>query len=319
MKYSIFALFAPILITPQQLFAQGLVTCSGLDCDACQLAAMTNNIISWLFGFMAIVAVLVLAYAGFRLATSGGDVTTMQWAKGRFVAVFIGFLLMLASWLIVDTILKGLTNDNQGLEVWGTFEVDQCGSQRTPESVEYDAFIPEDRDAIVASNPGAYNLGLSATCNPSTPDFPNCAVSIATNDNMNPIFDCNSGGCSGSVRSGAAERMQETLNGPFALLQSNFGSQLIINDTIAKAGTSREGSTPNSRHFYGDALDISLAGMSNSDRIRLVREAKRAGFTGFGLGNNILHIDRGAPRAWAYGNNTYGGQNVSGLISELRN
>ena len=41
-------------------------------------------------------------------------------------------------------------------------------------------------------------------------------------------------------------------------------------------------------HFHGDALDISLAGMSDSEKIRLLREAQNAGFTGFGLGNNII-------------------------------
>jgi len=57
--------------------------------------------------------------------------------------------------------------------------------------------------------------------------------------------------------------------------------------------------------------------MSNADKIRLFEEAKRAGFTGFGFGKTILHVDLGAPRGWAYGNSTYGGQGVQSLIGSI--
>jgi hypothetical protein len=135
---------------------------------------------------------------------------------------------------------------------------------------------------------------------------------IVTNPAMSPIFDPAQGGSS-MVVDGAAERMQATLAGPFALLQQYFGQTVVINDAIAKAGTSREEDTPGSRHFYGDALDLSTNGMSDADKIRLYESAQRAGFTGFGFGTNILHVDLGGPRAWAYGNSTYGGKSVCSL------
>jgi hypothetical protein len=133
---------------------------------------------------------------------------------------------------------------------------------------------------------------------------------------MRPIFDPAQGGSS-MVRSGAAARMQQTLAGPFARLQQNFGRKVVINDAIAKAGSSRETETTSSRHFYGDALDLSTAGMSNADKIRLFESAKRAGFTGFGFGNNILHVDLGPSRGWAYGNSTYGGRSVRSMIDSV--
>ncbi len=109
-----------------------LVTCSGLDCDFCALAAMINGIVFWLFGFLTVVAVIVFVVAGFRLVTSAGNTEAATWAKQRFAYVLIGFLLMLASWLIIDTILRGLTG--QGMNVWGTFEVNECGSMFAPEA-----------------------------------------------------------------------------------------------------------------------------------------------------------------------------------------
>lgn len=118
-----------VTLFPIEVVGQGLVTCSGTECDFCHLADMTNNVIRWLFGFLTLCAVLVFAIAGFKLVTSGGDTSAREWAKERLTYVVIGFLLMFAAWLIVDTILEGLT-ESGGLEFWGSFDVTKCGEQR---------------------------------------------------------------------------------------------------------------------------------------------------------------------------------------------
>jgi hypothetical protein len=154
--------FIGVLALPGDVIAQGLVTCQGTECDVCDLADMTNNIIQWLFGFLTLCAVLVFAIAGFKLVTSGGDTSAREWAKERLTYVVIGFLLMFASWLIVDTILKGFTGT--GLEVWGTFDVTECGEQR---NLQFNANAPGTAiagpDAMfdlneVSDAPGAVNL-----------------------------------------------------------------------------------------------------------------------------------------------------------------
>ena len=46
------------------------------------------------------------------------------------------------------------------------------------------------------------------------------------------------------------------------------------------------------------AVDISL---HNHDRRNLLGKAREAGFTGFGLGRNFIHLDRRAkPHLWYY-------------------
>lgn len=122
----------------------GLVTCQGTNCDFCDLAAMINGVINWLFGFLTIVAVIIFAVAGFRLVTSAGNTEAATWAKQRFAYVFIGLLIMLASWLIIDTVLRGLTG--QGMNVWGTFDVTNCGSMASTQSQVYDEFSPDYRE-----------------------------------------------------------------------------------------------------------------------------------------------------------------------------
>jgi archaellum component FlaC len=105
--------------------------------------------------------------------------------------------------------------------------------------------------------------------------------------------------------------MLALLNNQFRLLQEIFGQQVTIVDAIAKAGTSREAGTPNSQHFYGRALDLSLQGMDNATRIKLVQAALATGFTGFGFGENILHVDIGPRRSWAYGNTEFAGRPIA--------
>lgn len=113
----------------------------------------------------------------------------------------------------------------------------------------------------------------------------------------------------------AESAMQETLR-RYDRMVEFFGRSVTINDAIAKSGTSREQNTRGSQHFNGTALDLSTRGLSDQDKIRLFRAAQRAGFTGFGFGRNILHVDTGPARSWAYGNSTYGGIAVSTMKAE---
>lgn len=101
-------------------------------------------------------------------------------------------------------------------------------------------------------------------------------------------------------------------------MASFFGGTIVVNDAIARRNTSRESETRGSQHFQGRALDISTAGMNDQRKLALVNAAIRAGFTGFGFGTNILHVDTGPRRHWAYGNSTYGGRRVADLGAAVR-
>lgn len=135
---------------------------------------------------------------------------------------------------------------------------------------------------------------------------------IIANPNMNPLFAMN-GQQSRFTKPEAGEIMLNDTIPRVKKLAELFGRPLIINDAIAKQGTSRESEAVGSQHFFGRAVDISTVGMSNPDKLRLVDLALQVGFTGFGFGNTILHIDTGSRRGWAYGNATYGGVSVDSL------
>jgi hypothetical protein len=125
------------------------------------------------------------------------------------------------------------------------------------------------------------------------------------------------GSQSDMTRSTAGQAMQATIRRAQNMARI-FGGTITVNDAIAKRGTSRERETQSSQHFNGTALDISTAGMDNETKLRLVAAAQRAGFTGFGFGNGILHVDTGPRRHWSYGNSSFGGVSVASLGAAVR-
>lgn len=90
--------------------------CTGLDCSACNVVDMANGLITWLIGILFVVFALLLAIAGVRLVTSGGNHHALDEAKSSFMNAIIGFIIILSAWLIVDTIMRGLvgTSSNPG-------------------------------------------------------------------------------------------------------------------------------------------------------------------------------------------------------------
>lgn len=106
--FIILFLFAPYNISQ----ASGLVPCGvgeGQMCNACHAVSLVNTLINYLISLFGVIAVIILIIVGFRLVTSGGNTEAWSSAKSAFTNLIIGFILVLASWLIVDTIMKGLT------------------------------------------------------------------------------------------------------------------------------------------------------------------------------------------------------------------
>ncbi len=105
----------------------GLVPCSGLDCNFCSLVTMVNRIVTLLFEVMVVIAVILIAIAGFKLVTSAGNVAAMESAKKMITNAMIGFVIVLSAWLIVDTVMKVMvTGEAFDAESWNRFQND-CG------------------------------------------------------------------------------------------------------------------------------------------------------------------------------------------------
>jgi hypothetical protein len=106
---SLFILFGivPSVFAADTGIAQ-LAGCSGVDCSACNVVYLANGGIKWLIGILFVIFGLLMAIAGVKLVTSGGNHHALDEAKSSFTNAIIGFIIILSAWLIVDTIMRGL-------------------------------------------------------------------------------------------------------------------------------------------------------------------------------------------------------------------
>ena len=148
----------------------------------------------------------------------------------------------------------------------------------------------------VLSSGGNYGINLSPTLNPHIK---------REGDKTHP-----------SIAPGAVDNMTALLANQYTLMQQYYGGKLIINDALPKATTSRKVATVDNgtnQHWFGKALDISVVGLSNAQKDKLVTAATKAGFKGFGFGNTILHLDIGTRRVWSYDNTHFAGREVGSI------
>ncbi len=107
----IFFLLAVIVI-PIFVNAAGLIPDCGQynNCGYNELLQLVNNIINWIIIISVPVAAGVFAWAGIVYMTTG-IADKKSYAKGMMWKVFVGFVFILAAWIIVGTIAKALLKD----------------------------------------------------------------------------------------------------------------------------------------------------------------------------------------------------------------
>ncbi len=90
--------------------AGGLIPkCPASGCGFEEFIVLINKVIKFLlFSIATPLAALAFTYAGFLLISAGGDPGKLTQAKSIIKNVLIGFVIALAAWLIVNTILSSL-------------------------------------------------------------------------------------------------------------------------------------------------------------------------------------------------------------------
>ena len=138
-----------VLLLPETVSAQAyFVPCGGPGqpmCEFCHLVLMGNLILAWLILVLTVVAGLIFAYAGLKLVTSGGNPEAKNTAKSMFVNVIVGYLLVLSSWLIIDTLMRMLANQAEFTEngVFGPWNRIECVGQERPSVIRWDIPVEE--------------------------------------------------------------------------------------------------------------------------------------------------------------------------------
>ncbi len=89
-------------------------------CTICHLVVGGNRIIKWGLTVMTFIAIAVIVAMAIFYIVSTGNEGMMQTAKGGITAALVGFAIMLAAWLIVNTTLRIFTATIPGLTVSST-------------------------------------------------------------------------------------------------------------------------------------------------------------------------------------------------------
>jgi len=113
-----FRLLTPLILFtfPVLVFAQGIVPCNPKtvdgklvdNCGFCQVGQLITNTFDWFVMIAGIFVVLVIIVAGLILGASVGNVSAMATARKSIATAVIGYIILLASWMIVDTFVKFL-------------------------------------------------------------------------------------------------------------------------------------------------------------------------------------------------------------------
>ena len=102
-----------LVLTPALASAAGLTTVVPSDCNGqggcssvCDLAQLAQNILNDAIYLAIFASAGLFAWAGFKYLTNIANPGVVSRAKEIFSNVIIGFVIVLASWLVVDIIMR---------------------------------------------------------------------------------------------------------------------------------------------------------------------------------------------------------------------
>lgn len=88
-------------------------TQAGIGTSNATLPEIIGRIINILLGFIGIVLLLIVLYAGFEWMTAGGDSKKVESAKGRIGNAVVGLIILVAAFAISNFVLGSLVNVTQ--------------------------------------------------------------------------------------------------------------------------------------------------------------------------------------------------------------
>lgn len=242
MKYLSLAVIFAFVLLPELTSAAGFVNCNGSTndpCTACNLVSMGNDILKWLIGVMMVIFAVLLVVAGVGLVTSGGNPAAKTAAKEKLTNAVIGLVIVLAAWLIVDTIIRSLVSGGTGQingKFWYTIDCQTMAISYNREG----ANAPDPLQGTVAA-PATVAGGLSQS-------------SAEAMLSGKPITLSSSGNCTDNTKTNCTSLegiKPDTLNG-LINLQSAVGVPLVV------TGGTEDGHTMKGQytHSAGYKIDV---------------------------------------------------------------
>lgn len=82
--------------------------------SVCDIATVAQNVLNAGIYIAVFLSAMLFAYAGFLYLTSVGNPSGVTSAKNIFINVAIGLVIILAGWIVVDTLMKTMTGASFG-------------------------------------------------------------------------------------------------------------------------------------------------------------------------------------------------------------
>src|SRR3989344_23950 len=99
--------------------SNGVVHDYSKPCQRCDLFKLAKNLIDFImFGLIPPIAVILFTWAGFLILISGGQGKGYTQGKTIFRNTFFGFLLIMLSWVVTNTIIRSIATDNVANNWW---------------------------------------------------------------------------------------------------------------------------------------------------------------------------------------------------------
>ncbi|RJQ34699.1 hypothetical protein C4568_02125 [Candidatus Parcubacteria bacterium] len=118
--------FSPLMVQAQS-FPGAIVppACAGPDaatkCNLCQLTQLARNLLNFAIFLAIVISAVLFAWAGMRYMTAQGDPGTIKVARQTLLNVFLGLLLILCAWLVINTLMGFMVKtDFKGLLPWNS-------------------------------------------------------------------------------------------------------------------------------------------------------------------------------------------------------
>lgn len=97
-------------------------------CGFCDLISLADRVLAFIVELAVIASAVMFAIVGIVMMVNSGKPEVITKAKSIFGKVFIGLIVVLGAWLLVDTILKIVSQNTRDLgRPWETFTCSQSG------------------------------------------------------------------------------------------------------------------------------------------------------------------------------------------------
>ena len=157
-------------IVPQECRGSSTVK----NCDLCSLAQMGQNLANFLLGLTIPAAALLFAWAGILFFSSRGVPEQINRAKKIFMTVVIGFVIAIAAWTLISTVMNVLIQGSD-FESWNWKSLN-CAQTRTARlyNMSLSQYLNSSLPALQSYSGGSGAVNAGGCPAGSTPEGARC-------------------------------------------------------------------------------------------------------------------------------------------------